>query len=48
MSASQELSVKETYRSPQVVVYGDIRAITQTATTTGKTNDMGGGGNNKT
>jgi len=39
---------KKSYQSPELVTYGDIRLITQAATTTGAMNDGGMVTNTKT
>jgi hypothetical protein len=46
MSTPQEKCSKLTYRTPGFVVYGEIRAITQSSTMTGPPD--GGHGNDKT
>jgi hypothetical protein len=47
MKAHDSQPTKKTYRSPKLVVYGDIRKITQ-AGTSGDKNDTGLHGNDKT
>ena len=38
MNQGEDRSLPKTYRTPKLVVYGDIRAVTQTTTNT-KSND---------
>ena len=41
-SRDQELT-KKSYKSPELIVYGDVRTITRVAGATVGKNDMGGG-----
>ncbi len=48
MKSHDENSAKKAYRSPQLLVYGNIREITQSASMTGASSDGSPHGNDKT
>jgi hypothetical protein len=43
MSSREEQTSKKNYRSPQLLVFGDIRVLTQTVDNKGKVADGGTG-----
>ncbi len=48
MKSHDENTAKKTYRSPQLLVYGNIREITQSSTMSGALADGNQHGNDKT
>ncbi len=48
MKSHDENFTKKAYQSPQQLVYGNIREITQSASMTGASADGSGHGNDKT